>query len=136
MTTTETYGCDRHGEDAYQGCALCDLEALRSRLAETEGREQMLLRRCDVLEEERNESDARLADWHRCASRAITNQAVGELSGMAARIQDAQRYRWLVGQNDPIIWHYLGGMDDDQIDEAIDKWIADDAHLSRKEGQT
>ena len=29
MTTTETYGCDRHGEDAYQGCALCDLEALR-----------------------------------------------------------------------------------------------------------
>lgn len=63
-------------------------------------------------------------------------KAVGELAGMAARIQDAQRYRWLVGQNDPIIWDYLGGMDDDQIDEAIDKWIADDAHLSRKEKQT
>lgn len=36
MTTTETYGCDRHGEDAYQGCALCELESLRSRLAEAE----------------------------------------------------------------------------------------------------
>ena len=29
--TTETYGCPVHGEDdAYQGCALCELEALRS----------------------------------------------------------------------------------------------------------
>lgn len=36
MTTTESYGCDRHGEDAYQGCAMCDLESLRSRLAEAE----------------------------------------------------------------------------------------------------
>jgi hypothetical protein len=30
MTTTESYGCDKHGEDAYQGCAMCDLEALRT----------------------------------------------------------------------------------------------------------
>jgi len=38
MTTTETYGCDRHGEDdAYQGCALCELESLRSRLADQKG---------------------------------------------------------------------------------------------------
>jgi hypothetical protein len=29
MITTESYGCDKHGEDAYQGCAMCDLEALR-----------------------------------------------------------------------------------------------------------
>ena len=41
--------------------------------------------------------------------------------------RDAQRYRWLVSQGDPILWDYLGGMDDDQIDEAIDKWIAEDA---------
>jgi hypothetical protein len=26
MITTESYGCDKHGEDAYQGCAMCDLE--------------------------------------------------------------------------------------------------------------
>jgi hypothetical protein len=30
MITTESYGCDKHGEDAYQGCAMCDLEALRT----------------------------------------------------------------------------------------------------------
>jgi hypothetical protein len=40
--------------------------------------------------------------------------------------KDAERYRWLVSQGDPILWDYLGGMDDDQIDEAIDKWLADD----------
>ncbi len=28
MTTTESYGCDKHGEEAYQGCAMCDLETL------------------------------------------------------------------------------------------------------------
>lgn len=39
-----------------------DVLALAARLAETEGREQMLLRRCDELEDERNASDERLAD--------------------------------------------------------------------------
>ena len=36
MTTTESYGCDKHGEEAYQGCAMCDLETLRERLHEAE----------------------------------------------------------------------------------------------------
>ena len=49
---------------------------------------------------------------------------------LAEARRDAERYRWLSSQNDPIIWEYLGGMDDDQIDEAIDKWIADDAFLA------
>lgn len=81
MITTESYGCDRHGEDAYQGCALCELESLRSRLADrTEERDdsnrnltaalkretalaarlQKIMARCaDLLDEDQfNELDA------------------------------------------------------------------------------
>ena len=49
-----------------------EVESLRSRLAEAEGREQMLLNRCDVLEEERNDSDNRLAE-----AEALLREAAG-----------------------------------------------------------
>lgn len=104
-------------------CLACSRDEARARLADLEAERELIVARAENAEAALVEADER-------HSRYV--KAVGELSGMAARIQDAQRYRWLVGQNDPIIWDYLGGMDDDQIDEAIDKWIADDAHLSRK----
>ena len=40
--------------------------------------------------------------------------------------RDAARYRWLVNCSDGAVWQFLSGMDDDQIDEAIDKWIDGD----------
>lgn len=46
---------------------------------------------------------------------------------IAAVEADAKRYRWLVTCNDGGVWTFLSGLDDDQIDEAIDKWIADDS---------
>lgn len=56
MTTTETYGCPVHGEDdAYQGCALCELESLRSRLADIEAQNRVMW---DVA----NDREARLAE--------------------------------------------------------------------------
>ena len=114
-------------------CAI-EVESLRSRLADLEAERELIVQRAENAEATLETCDLLRIEAIERHSRYV--KAVGELAGMAARIQDAQRYRWLVGQNDPIIWHYLGGMDDDQIDEAIDKWIADDAHLSRKEGQT
>ena len=50
MTTTESYGCDKHGEDAYQGCAMCDLEALRSQLADLEAERALLVARAENAE--------------------------------------------------------------------------------------
>ena len=61
MTTTETYGCDRHGEDdAYQGCALCELESLRSRLAEAESRLNLAEAEVTMLRHFNVEADALL----------------------------------------------------------------------------
>lgn len=45
-------------------------------------------------------------------------------SRLAEAEVDARRYRWLVNCNDAGVWAFLAGMDDDQIDEAIDKWLA------------
>lgn len=70
MITTETYGCDRHGEDAYQGCALCDLEALRERL---------------------HEAELVAASWKREAD--LNEQAANESSGYAKRLAEAERDR-------------------------------------------
>ena len=57
---TETYGCDRHGEDAYQGCAMCDLESLRSRLAEAESRLNLAEAEVTMLRHFNVEADALL----------------------------------------------------------------------------
>ena len=67
MITTETYGCDRHGEDAYQGCALCDLEALRERL---------------------HEAELVAASWKREAE--LNEQAANESSGYAKRLAETE----------------------------------------------
>ena len=44
MTTTESYGCDKHGEDAYQGCAMCDLERLAAEIERLRAERDALLR--------------------------------------------------------------------------------------------
>lgn len=66
MTTTESYGCDKHGEDAYQGCAMCDLETLRERL---------------------HEAELAAASWKREAE--LNEQAANESSGYAKRLAEA-----------------------------------------------
>lgn len=97
MTTTESYGCDKHGEDAYQGCAMCDLETLRERLHEAElvaaswKREAELNEQAarDVLREclpYINESMAgrrpgRCADDIRAAVKALTADSGDERNG-------------------------------------------------------
>jgi hypothetical protein len=58
MTTTESYGCDKHGEDAYQGCAMCDLETLRERLHEAELVAASWKREAELNEQAANESSA------------------------------------------------------------------------------
>ena len=68
MTTTESYGCDKHGEDAYQGCAMCDLETLRERL---------------------HEAELVAASWKREAE--LNEQAANESSGYAKRLAEAER---------------------------------------------
>lgn len=67
MTTTESYGCDKHGEDAYQGCAMCDLETLRERL---------------------HEAELVAASWKREAE--LNEQAADESSGYAKRLAEAE----------------------------------------------
>ena len=76
MTTTESYGCDRHGEDAYQGCAMCDLESLRSRLAEVEAEHAAFSNNVEQCEKEND----RLRDWQR--------RAVVELTLAQYRVRD------------------------------------------------
>ena len=66
MITTESYGCDKHGEDAYQGCAMCDLETLRERL---------------------HEAELVAASWKREAE--LNEQAANESSGYAKRLAEA-----------------------------------------------
>ena len=56
MITTESYGCDKHGEDAYQGCAMCDLETLRERLHEAELVAASWKREAELNEQAANES--------------------------------------------------------------------------------
>jgi hypothetical protein len=66
MITTESYGCDKHGEDAYQGCAMCDLETLRERLHEAELVAASWKREAELNEQAANESSGyakRLADY-------------------------------------------------------------------------
>lgn len=116
-----------------------ECESLRSRLADSERLREDERLTWDAQHKRQASMNAHLAalvtdaqeELRKCQQDAI--QLQDRLAEAEALREDAQRYRWLVGQNDPIIWDYLGGMDDDQIDEAIDKWIADDAHLSRKE---
>jgi chromosome segregation ATPase len=67
MTTTESYGCDKHGEEAYQGCAMCDLETLRERL---------------------HEAELVAASWKREAE--LNEQAANESSGYAKRLAEAE----------------------------------------------
>jgi hypothetical protein len=67
MTTTESYGCDKHGEDAYPGCAMCDLETLRERL---------------------HEAELVAASWKREAE--LNEQAANESSGYAKRLAKAE----------------------------------------------
>jgi hypothetical protein len=69
MTTTESYGCDKHGEDAYQGCAMCDLETLRERL---------------------HEAELVTASWKREAE--LNEQAANESSGYAKRLAEADAH--------------------------------------------
>jgi hypothetical protein len=68
MITTESYGCDKHGEDAYQGCAMCDLETLRERL---------------------HEAELVAASWKREAE--LNEQAANESSGYAKRLAALER---------------------------------------------
>ena len=84
MTTTESYGCDKHGEDAYQGCAMCDLErltaeneALREKVAAYEvvrlqltERGDNYLRECVAL---RKDAEARSLYDRTAAAQGFTN---------------------------------------------------------------
>lgn len=101
MTTTESYGCDKHGEDAYQGCAMCDLETLRERLHEAELVAASWKREAELNEQAANESSGyakRLAeaeqqwdDWSARAEMAETAQvrAERERNDALARLADA-----------------------------------------------
>ena len=57
-------------------------------------------------------------------NRVMWDVASDREARLAESARDSQRYRWLVNCNDAGVWAFLAGMDDDQIDVAIDKWMA------------
>jgi uncharacterized protein (DUF3084 family) len=140
MTTTESYGCDKHGEDAYQGCAMCDLETLRERLHEAELVAASWKREAELNEQAANESSG-------YAKRLAEAEAYGKAQQRwahewrdkhdaltaenAALRKDAERYRWLRTQHanilrGPVHVAGVGALTSTGLDAAID------AHLARE----
>lgn len=90
-----------HGSQCrIENCVRCEAAAEIERLRDLF---RMAVRNCERYEERLSETEERLEQ--------------------AAR--DSARYRWLVNCNDAGVWSFLSGMDDDQIDEEIDRWMAD-----------